>query len=125
MSLRIILIYIQFKYQAYWFGNIVLWIRFNSSKAFLVLSIFGMGSFLLSQLHSLDGFIYSPGFEFSDLTVTFWPNIFYIQNSIKELGELPLWRTLIFSNSLFDADPQSGLWYLTNIVFLLPLLYND
>lgn len=63
--------------------------------------------------------LYRPGSQYSDLTVTFWPNIAYIQQSLRTYGELPLWRTLIFSGSPFDADPQSGLWYLPNVVFLL------
>lgn len=119
MNLRNILKYIPIISQDSWFKHIVLWIKFNSSKVVLMLLTFGIGSFLLSQVHSLDGFIYSPGSDFSDLTVTFWPNIFYIQNSIKEFNQIPLWRTLIFSGAPFDADPQSGLWYLPNIVFLL------
>ena len=64
-------------------------------------------------------FLYRPGSQVSDLTVTFWPNIVYIQQSLRNHGELPLWRTLIFSGSPFDADPQSGLLYPFNVVFLL------
>ena len=66
-----------------------------------------------------DAFLYRPGAEVSDLTVTFWPNINYVQQSLRTHGGLPLWRTLIFSGSPFDADPQSGVWYLPNAVFLV------
>ncbi|MFQ6099684.1 MAG: YfhO family protein [Anaerolineae bacterium] len=64
-------------------------------------------------------FLYRPGAEVSDLTVTFWPNIAYIRQTLWAYGELPLWRTLIFGGSPFDADPQSGLWYPLDLVFLL------
>ena len=64
-------------------------------------------------------FLYRPGGEVSDLTVTFWPNIHYLQETWRTHRQIPLWRTLIFSGSPFDADPQSGLWYLPNVVFLL------
>jgi len=71
----------------------------------------------------LDGapaaFLYRPGSEVSALTVTFWPNIHYLQETWRAHRQMPLWRTLIFSGSPFDADPQSGLWYLPNVVFLL------
>ena len=71
----------------------------------------------------LDGiptaFLYRPGGEVSDLTITFWPNIHYIQETWRVHRQIPLWRTLIFSGAPFDADPQSGLWYLPNVVFLL------
>ena len=66
-----------------------------------------------------DAFLYRPGDDVSDLTVTFWPNIHYIQQALRSTGELPLWRTLIFSGFPLDADPQSGLWYPPNAVFLL------
>ena len=74
--------------------------------------------FFASQLKRPNALIYRPASEYSDLTVTFWPNIAYIQNSLRNFGELPLWRTLIFSGSPFDSDPQSGLWYLPNLIFL-------
>jgi hypothetical protein len=78
---------------------------------------------LLFFLWRLDGdiaaFLYRPGGSVSDLTVTFWPNIHYIQEAWQTYGEIPLWRTLIFCGSPFDADPQSGLWYPANVVFAL------
>jgi hypothetical protein len=64
-------------------------------------------------------FLYRPGSVVSDLTITFWPNVSYAQQSLRNHGQLPLWRTLIFSGAPFDADPQSGLWYFPNVVFLL------
>jgi hypothetical protein len=71
------------------------------------------------RLGSLNDFIFRPRAEVSDLTVTFWPNIVYVQQSLKQFGQLPLWRTPIFSGSPLDVDPQSGLWYLPNVIFLL------
>jgi hypothetical protein len=79
----------------------------------IILSFFGW------RLGSLSNFIFRPQAGVSDLTLTFWPNIVYIQQSLKQFGELPLWRTLIFSGSPLDVDPQSGLWYLPNAIFLL------
>ena len=75
-------------------------------------------AFYTSQLGSWDNFIYRPGSDYSDLTITFWPNIYYIQQSIHNFHQIPFWRTLIFSGSPFDSDPQSGLWYPLNLVFL-------
>jgi hypothetical protein len=84
----------------------------------LCLAILG-GLFYRSQLGSWDNFIYRPGSQYSDLTITFWPNIYYIQQSLANDHRLPLWRTLINSGSPIDSDPQAGLWYLPNILFLL------
>jgi len=76
---------------------------------------------VLFFLWRLDGnvsaFLYRPGSDVSDLTVTFWPNVRYIRETWRTHGQIPLWRTLIFSGSPFDADPQSGLWYPANVVF--------
>ena len=65
----------------------------------------------------VSAFLYRPGSDVSDLTVTFWPNIAYIRRWARGHGVWPLWRTLSFCGSPFDADPQSGLWYLPNLVF--------
>jgi hypothetical protein len=75
--------------------------------------------FFAAELRQPDAFVYRPGSPVSDLTITFWPNIRYIQQSLAEHGQVPLWRTLIFSGSPFDGDPQSGLWYPPNAVFLI------
>jgi len=93
------------------------------SRALVVL-VLGLSTcvFFLWRLEGdFTAFLYRPGSDVSDLTVTFWPNVTYIQRWVRASGGLPLWRTLIFSGSPFDADPQSGLWYLPNVVFsLLP-----
>jgi hypothetical protein len=75
--------------------------------------------FFMSQLGAPNAVLLpSSTSQVSDLLITFWPNLHYIQANIERYGELPLWRTLIFSGSPFDVDPQSGLWYPLNIVFL-------
>jgi len=83
----------------------------------MILAALGLFFFTI-QLGKWDNYIYRPGSKYSDLTITFWPNIYFIQQSIKNFHQLPLWRTLIFSGSPFDSDPQSGLWYPPNILFL-------
>lgn len=84
--------------------------------ALLVLAVL---VFFAWQLGSIDAIITRPGAQVSDLLVTFWPNIEYIKQTLSEFGMPPLWRTLIFSGSPFDVDPQSGIWYLPNLVHLI------
>ena len=55
-----------------------------------------------------------PGAGFSDLLISHWPNAFWIQQSIAEWGQIPLWNPNILSGIPFAADPLSGLWYLPN-----------
>ena len=74
--------------------------------------------FFFWRLGSFNAIIMRPGGRVSDLLVTFWPNIKYIKNTWQAFGTFPLWRTLIFSGSPFHVDPQSGLWYLPNLVHL-------
>ncbi len=71
------------------------------------------------SLKGWDNFIYRPGGQVSDLTITYWPNIHYIHRTVEEYGQYPLWRTSIFSGSPLDVDPQSGLWYPPNLLFFL------
>lgn len=74
--------------------------------------------FYFLQIGNLFYLPYRPGSLYSDLTITFFPNIVYVKNSIFQHGQFPLWRTLIFSGSPLDSDPQAGIWYLPNILFL-------
>jgi hypothetical protein len=58
-----------------------------------------------------DGFLYRPNSEYSDLTITHWPNALFIREAVAEWGQIPWWRTLIFAGEPFAANPLSGLWY--------------
>lgn len=66
-----------------------------------------------------DGFLYPPGSDYSDLTITHWPNALYIRHSLSTWGQVPLWRHLIMSGGPFVANPLSGLWYPPNMLLLL------
>ena len=55
-----------------------------------------------------------PGAGFSDLLISHWPNAVWIQQSIVEWGQIPLWNPNILSGIPFAADPLSGLWYPPN-----------
>lgn len=71
-----------------------------------------------------DGFLYLPNSEYSDLTVTHWPNAFFIRHSLTTWGQVPLWRHLILGGEPFAANPLSGLWYPPNVLLLLlPLTF--
>ena len=68
------------------------------------------------------GLIYPPRGDFSDLTVTHWPNIEFAVSSFRANGRLPLWRPTIMSGTPFAANPLSGLHYFPHALFLiLPL----
>ena len=68
------------------------------------------------------GLIYPPRGEFSDLTITHWPNIAFAVDSLRTTAHLPLWRSTIMSGTPFAANPLSGLFYFPHVIFLmLPL----
>ena len=68
------------------------------------------------------GLVYPPRGDFSDLTITHWPNIEFAVNSFRANGRLPLWRPTIMSGTPFAANPLSGLHYFPHVIFLiLPL----
>ena len=69
-----------------------------------------------------DGLIYPPRSEFTDLTITHWPNVQFAVESLRATGRLPLWRPAIMSGTPFAANPLSGLHYVPHAIFLvLPL----
>lgn len=71
-----------------------------------------------------DGFLYRPNSLYSDLTITHWPNAWFIRDSLARWGQVPLWRPLILGGEPFAANPLSGLWYPPNLLLLvLPLTF--
>ena len=72
-------------------------------------------------------FPYPLNSAYSDFTITHYPNMLYIRQSILDSAALPLWCGAILSGYPFFADPLSGLWYLPGLaalVFPLPLGIN-
>ena len=65
-----------------------------------------------------DGLWYAPGAAYSDLTVTHWPNMWFVAESFRRYGQIPLWRPLIMGGAPFVGNPQSALFYPPNWLFL-------
>lgn len=66
-------------------------------------------------------FIYPTGSRFSDLTISHYPNLLFLKQSLIETGQIPLWSDTILSGYPFAANPLSGLWYpFTWLLLLLP-----
>ncbi len=71
-----------------------------------------------------DGFLYRPNSDYSDLTITHWPNALFIRRSLATWRQVPLWRHLILGGEPFAANPLSGLWYPPSLLLLvLPLSF--
>jgi hypothetical protein len=56
-------------------------------------------------------FILLPGTSLSDITISHFPNLLYIQHSLRAGQGIPLWSNAILSGYPFVADPLSGLHY--------------
>ncbi len=72
----------------------------------------------------LPDFIFPKGTQYSDYTISHYPNLLYLQNSIASNHSIPLWNNQILSGFPMIADPLAGLWYPGNwltILFPLPL----
>lgn len=74
--------------------------------AFLVLAL------LLSPfvLH-LGEFFYPLRSSDSDLLISHYPYLVFLQRALFERGEIPLWCGSILSGAPFAANPLAGLWY--------------
>jgi len=55
----------------------------------------------------------------NDLEEFFWPIYYFVKNQILINHQFPLWNNLILSGTPLLPDPQSPLFYLPNIIFLL------
>jgi hypothetical protein len=72
-------------------------------------------------------FVFLPGTNLSDITISHYPNLLYIQQSIQAGQGIPLWSNAILSGYPFVADPLSGLHYPPGwlaLLFPLPLGIN-
>jgi hypothetical protein len=73
-------------------------------------------------LFGIDKYPYPPGSKYSDFTITHYPNAYFMQRSIVQYHQIPLWSSTILSGYPFVANPLSGIWYLPNwlVIWLEP-----
>lgn len=80
---------------------------------------------LLVLIPGQTGFPYPPGGEYSDITVSHYPNAIYLRSVIQDFRTIPLWSETILGGYPFAANPLSGLWYpLGWIALFLPLPFG-
>ena len=88
--------------------------------------LFGLPLLLL--LPYLNSFPYpTADAAYSDLTISHYPNIYFLKESISTWREIPLWSSTILSGYPFAANPLAGLWYPISWLLLitpLPLGFN-
>lgn len=75
--------------------------------------------FMVPAWQQPDGFWYAPKASFSDLTVTHWPNMWFVAKTFARDGQIPLWRPLIMGGAPFVGNPLSALFYPPNWLFLV------
>lgn len=91
----------------------------------LLFVIFIIGNFNI--ILNLNDFFYLGSSTFSDIPITHYSNLLFIQKSILHHQQVPLWSNLIFSGYPFAANPLSGLWYFPGwiaLIFPLPAGIN-
>lgn len=91
-----------------------------------MISIKGLWPLLLPVLllvPGITGFPYpSSEAQYSDISVTHYPNAVFLQQSIYKYSQIPLWSPTILSGYPFPANPLSGLWYPPGwLALLMPL----
>jgi hypothetical protein len=94
-------------------------------KVILLVSLFLIP--ILPLLPHLDEFPFQPLADYSDFSVSHFPNLLFLQQSLRTSGSVPLWSPLIFSGYPFAADPLSGVFYLPGwlaLAFSLPAGIN-
>jgi hypothetical protein len=84
-------------------------------KLFPVLIILLLSSWILWNIGS---FPFPPGSEYSDFSISHFPNAVYLKNSLTIYRQIPLWSSTILSGYPFVANPLSGIWYFPNWLVL-------
>jgi hypothetical protein len=81
----------------------------------------------LPLLAAWDRFIVPAGTDVSDILISHYPNLLFIQRSLANGLGIPLWSPQILSGYPFSANPLSTLWYppaWMSLIFPLPLGIN-
>ena len=97
--------------------------RKQSIGLIILLSFFS----LFIVLININDFIYLKSSNYTDIAISHFPNLLFIQHSIIEDHQIPLWSNLIQSGYPFAANPLSGIWYLFGwiaVIFPLPMGIN-
>jgi hypothetical protein len=72
-------------------------------------------------LHA-NALLYPRSGDATDLTITHWPAVAFNVHSLRQDGQVPLWRTTIASGGPWAANPQSWLYYPPAwLCYLLPI----
>ena len=59
----------------------------------------------------INRFPYPAQGEYSDFTISHYPNVIYTQQAIHTWHQLPLWNNTILSGYPYAADPLASIWY--------------
>ena len=81
----------------------------------------------LALLPFLGLFPYAAYAAYSDMAISHYPNLLFLQRALVETGLIPLWSSTILSGYPFAANPLSSLWYppaWLALLFPLPLGLN-
>lgn len=90
--------------------------------AYALLLVALLGIILFPLLLHPGYLLYPRGSQVSDLTITHWPAVAFNVRSLRQDGQIPLWRTTIASGGPWAANPQSWLYYPPAwLFFLLPI----
>lgn len=97
--------------------------RSIKTKELLIICIFLL-PFIPFVFNMVD-FAFPLKSDFSDLTISHYPNAIFIRNSIINFHIIPLWSGTIFCGYPFHADPLTGYLYPPNwITYILPLPFG-
>jgi hypothetical protein len=79
---------------------------------------------LVPLITDVDGIPFWRGADYSDLLISHWPNAYFLRQSLREWGQIPLWNPTTLAGAPFAADPLSGLWYPLNwLIFVMPISF--
>ena len=79
-------------------------------------------AFLAPAWRQPDSIWVTPGAVYSDLTINHWPNWWLVKQSLRQHGQVPLWRPAIMGGAPLVGNPLAALFYPPNwLLVALPL----
>ncbi len=80
---------------------------------------------VLIFLPGVGGFTFIQGTKFNDIAISHYPLAYFIQTTIRESGQIPLWSNTILSGFPLAANPLASLFYPPQwLALLLPLPFG-
>ena len=96
--------------------------RYKLDALYLLVMLAVILAFLAPAWRQPESIWVTPDAIYSDLTMNHWPNWWLVNQSLRQHGQIPLWRPAIMGGAPLVGNPLAALFYPPNwLLVALPL----